>query len=63
MSPSIKKAATTGKLGLPELPAKLLEELIPGPVNKEQFEDIFQNFPDGHPNSPGYGHFKLPHLN
>ncbi len=19
--------------------------------------------PDGHPNSPGYGHLKLPHLN
>lgn len=25
---------------------------------------LFPNMgPDGHPNSPGYGHFKLPHLN
>ena len=21
------------------------------------------SIPDGHPNSPGYGHLKLPHLN
>ena len=21
------------------------------------------SFPDGHPNSPAYGHLKLPHLN
>ena len=29
---------------MPQLTAKLLEELIPNPVTKEQFEDIFQNF-------------------
>jgi chromate transporter len=29
--------------------------LLPGPEA--------QQFPDGHPNSPTYGHLKLPHLN
>ena len=38
------KPAACGKAALPQISAKLLEELIPGPVTKEQFEDIFQNF-------------------
>lgn len=39
-----KPAATSGKAALPQLSKQMLEELIPGPVTKEQFEDIFQNF-------------------
>jgi len=39
-----KTAAASGKAALPQLTAEMLEELIPGPVTKEQFEDIFQNF-------------------
>lgn len=39
-----KTAATSGKAALPQLSKQMLEELIPGPVTKEQFEDIFQNF-------------------
>jgi len=38
------KAAASGKTALPKISAQLLKELIPGPVTKEQFEDIFQNF-------------------
>ena len=38
------KSATSGKSTQPQISAKLLEELIPGPVTKEEFEDIFQNF-------------------
>ena len=38
------KAAASGKSAQPKISAQLLEELIPGPVTKEQFEDIFQNF-------------------
>ena len=38
------KPASSGKTAHPQISAKLLEELIPGPVTKEQFEDIFQNF-------------------
>jgi putative transposase len=38
------KPAISGKSAQPQISAKLLEELIPGPVTKEQFEDIFQNF-------------------
>lgn len=38
------KAAASGKSALPQLTNQMLEELIPGPVTKEQFEDIFQNF-------------------
>jgi putative transposase len=38
------KSAISGKSAQPQISAKLLEELIPGPVSKEQFEDIFQNF-------------------
>lgn len=44
MSRKISKAAASGKSAQPQISAKLLEELIPGPVTKEQFEDIFQNF-------------------
>ena len=44
MPRKINKVATTGKAALPQISAQLLEELIPGPVTKEQFEDIFQNF-------------------
>jgi putative transposase len=39
-----KNAVVSGKAALPQLSAQMLEELIPGPVTKEQFEDIFQNF-------------------
>jgi putative transposase len=39
-----KTAAASGKAALPQLSKQMLEELIPGPVTKEQFEDIFQNF-------------------
>jgi len=42
--PRNHKAAVSGKAALPQISAQLLEELIPGPVTKEQFEDIFQNF-------------------
>ena len=44
MPRKINKAAPSGKSALPQISAQLLEELIPGPVTKEQFEDIFQNF-------------------
>ena len=44
MPRNINKAAVSGKPALPQISAKLLEELIPGPVTKEQFEDIFQSF-------------------
>ena len=39
-----KTAAASGKAALPQLTKEMLEHLIPGPVTKEQFEDIFQNF-------------------
>ena len=39
-----KTAATSGKAALPQLSQQMLEELIPGPVTKEQFNDIFENF-------------------
>jgi transposase-like protein len=39
-----KSAVASGKAALPQLSAQMLEELIPGPVTKEQFDDIFQNF-------------------
>jgi hypothetical protein len=38
------KAAASGKAALPQLSAKMLEELIPGPVTKEQCTGIFENF-------------------
>ena len=44
MPRNTNKPAASGKTALPQISAKLLEELIPGPVTKEQFEDIFQNF-------------------
>ncbi len=44
MPSKINKAAPGGKSAQPQISAQLLEELIPGPVTKEQFEDIFQNF-------------------
>lgn len=44
MPRNLKTAAASGKTALPQLSAQMLEELIPGPVTKEQFEDIFQNF-------------------
>jgi len=43
-SKTAKTAAASGKAALPQLSKQMLEELIPGPVTKEQFEDIFQNF-------------------
>jgi putative transposase len=39
-----KTAAASDKAALPQLSQQMLEQLIPGPVTKEQFEDIFQNF-------------------
>jgi putative transposase len=44
MPSRVKKAAQSGKLGLPQLSQEMLKELIPGPVTKEQFTDIFENF-------------------
>ena len=44
MPRNLKTAAASGKAALPQLSAQMLEELIPGPVTKQQFEDIFQNF-------------------
>jgi transposase-like protein len=44
MPRKINKAAAGGKPAQPRISAQLLEELIPGPVTKEQFEDLFQNF-------------------
>ena len=44
MPRKINQAASSGKSAQPQISAQLLEELIPGPVTKEQFEDIFQNF-------------------
>ena len=38
------KSAVSGKSTQPQISGKLLEELIPGPVTEEEFEDIFQNF-------------------
>ena len=37
-------SAVNGNIALPKIPTKMLEELIPGPVSKEQFEDIFRHF-------------------
>ena len=39
-----KTVAASGKAALPQLSKQMLEELIPGPVTKEQFEVIFQNY-------------------
>src|SRR5207245_2511144 len=39
-----KTSAEAQKAALPQIPAELLEQLIPGPVTPVQFEDIFQRF-------------------
>jgi putative transposase len=39
-----KTAAAEPQAGLPQIPAELLEKLIPGPVTAGQLEDIFQQF-------------------
>jgi transposase-like protein len=44
MPRKINKPASSGKPTQSQISAQLLEELIPGPVTKEQFEDIFQDF-------------------
>ena len=44
MPRTTSKSAISAKPGQPKISAKLLEELIPGPVTKEEFEDIFQHF-------------------
>ena len=44
MSRISNTAAVSGKASLHQLSKQMLEELIPEPVTKEQFEDIFQNF-------------------
>ena len=44
MPRNTNNAIASVKTAQPQISAKLLEELIPGPVTKEQFEDIFQNF-------------------
>ena len=44
MPHTIDKPAISGKTAQPKNSAKLLEELIPGPVTKEQFDDPFQDF-------------------
>lgn len=44
MPRNLKTAAASGKAVLPQLSQQMLEELIPGPVSKEQFTDIFENF-------------------
>ena len=35
-----KATAATQKAAQPRIPAELLEQLIPGPVTPEEFEDI-----------------------
>jgi len=44
MHHNVKPAAASGKAVWPQLSKQMLEELIPAPVAKEQFEDVFQNF-------------------
>jgi putative transposase len=44
MRRKINKHAISGKSAQSQISAKLLEELIPGFVSKEEFEDILQNF-------------------
>jgi putative transposase len=39
-----KTAAAQHQAALPQIPAELLEKLIPGPVTAGQLEDIFQHF-------------------
>ena len=42
--PRKTKTAAADQAALPQLPAELLEKLIPGPVTPGQLEDIFQKF-------------------
>jgi len=42
--PRKTKTATADQAALPQIPAELLEKLIPGPVTPGQLEDIFQQF-------------------
>lgn len=42
--PSKTKTAKADQAALPQIPAELLEKLIPGPVTPAQLEDIFQQF-------------------
>ncbi len=42
--PRKTKAAAAAKAETPQIPAELLEQLIPGPVTPAEFEDIFQRF-------------------
>jgi putative transposase len=39
-----KASAAADKAALPQIPAEVLEQLIPGPITPTQFEDIFQQF-------------------
>ena len=39
--PRKTKAAAAADAATPQIPAELLEQLIPGPVTPAQFEDIF----------------------
>ena len=42
--PRKMKTATADQAALPQIPAELLQKLIPGPVTPGQLEDIFQQF-------------------
>jgi putative transposase len=42
--PSKTKTAAADQAALPQIPAELLDKLIPGPVTPGQLEDIFQQF-------------------
>ena len=38
--------------------------LVPPPrTHRHRYFGVLAPNPDGHPNSPAYGHLKLPHLN
>ena len=39
-----KKTATADAAAKPQIPAELLEQLIPGPVTPAQLQDVFQRF-------------------
>jgi putative transposase len=42
--PRKTKTAAADQAALPQIPAELLEKLIPGPATPGKLEDIFQNF-------------------
>ena len=44
MPPKTNKTATADTAAMPQIPAELLEQLIPGPVTPGQLEDVFQRF-------------------